>query len=65
MGGSTNSFLHILALANAAGLDVTLDDFEELSHKIHQIVKLDPAAAPTMSDFHKAGGVPALLKTFN
>ena len=36
---------------------------EELSHKIHQIVKLDPAAAPTMSDFHKAGGVPALLKT--
>ena len=30
-----------------------LDDFEELSHEIHQIVKLDPAAAPTMSDFHK------------
>jgi len=62
MGGSTNSFLHILALANAAEIDVTLDDFEELSHKIHQIVKLDPAAAPTMSDFHKAGGVSALLK---
>lgn len=63
MGGSTNSFLHILALASAGGIDVTLDDFEELSHKIHQIVKLDPAAAPTMSDFHKAGGVPALVKT--
>lgn len=63
MGGSTNSFLHILALANAGGIDVTLDDFEELSHKIHQVVKLDPAAEPTMSDFHKAGGVPALVKT--
>jgi len=63
MGGSTNSFLHILALANAGGIDVTLKDFEELSHKIHQVVKLDPAAAPTMTDFHKAGGVPALLKT--
>ena len=63
MGGSTNSFLHILALASAGGIDVTLDDFEDLSHKIHQIVKLDPAAAPTMSDFHKAGGVPALVKT--
>ena len=63
MGGSTNSFLHILALANAAEIDVTLDDFEELSHKIHQIVKLDPATEPTMSDFHKAGGVSALLKT--
>ena len=40
-----------------------MKDFEELSHKIHQVVKLDPAAVPTMSDFHKAGGVPALLKT--
>lgn len=63
MGGSTNSFLHILALASAGGIDVTLKDFEELSHKIHQVVKLDPAAAPTMTDFHKGGGVPALLKT--
>lgn len=63
MGGSTNSFLHILAIANAGGIDVTLKDFEELSHKIHQVVKLDPAATPTMTDFHKAGGVPALLKT--
>lgn len=63
MGGSTNSFLHILALANAGGIDVTLDDFEELSHKIHQVVKLDPAAAPTMSDFHSGGGIPALMKT--
>ena len=62
MGGSTNSFLHILALANAGKLDVTLNDFEELSHKIHQIVKLDPAAEPTMTDFHKSGGIPALLK---
>ena len=63
MGGSTNSFLHILALANAGGIDVTLDDFEDLSHRIHQVVKLDPSAEPTMTDFHKAGGVPALLKT--
>lgn len=63
MGGSTNSFLHILALANAGGIDVTLNDFEELSHKIHQVVKLDPAAVPTMTDFHKGGGIPALMKT--
>lgn len=63
MGGSTNSFLHILALANAGEIDVTLKDFEELSNIIHQIVKLDPAAEPTMTDFHKAGGIPALLKT--
>lgn len=63
MGGSTNSFLHILALASAGNIDVTLGDFEELSHKIHQVVKLDPAGEPTMTDFHNAGGVPALIKT--
>jgi dihydroxy-acid dehydratase len=62
MGGSTNSFLHILALASAGKIDVTLEDFEQLSHKIHQIVKLDPAAKPTMTDFHHAGGISALLK---
>ena len=63
MGGSTNSFLHILAIANAGNINVTLNDFEELSHKIHQIVKLDPAGEATMSDFHNSGGVTALLKT--
>ncbi len=63
MGGSTNSFLHILALASAGEIDVSLKDFEELSHKIHQILKLDPAGEPTMTDFHHGGGVPALLKT--
>ena len=63
MGGSTNSFLHILALANAAEIDVTLKDFEELSYQIHQIVKLEPSSAITMSQFYNAGGVSAVLKT--
>lgn len=62
MGGSTNSFLHILAIANAAGVNVTLDDFEELSHKIHQILKLEPSSDYTMNDFYQAGGVNGLLK---
>lgn len=62
LGGSTNSFLHILAIANAGEIDVTLKDFEDLSHKIHQVVKLDPAGNPTMTDFHKGGGMPALMK---
>lgn len=63
MGGSTNSFLHILAVANSANIDVTLKDFEELSHQIHQIVKLEPSSAITMSGFYQAGGVNAVLKT--
>jgi len=62
MGGSTNSFLHILAIANAAEIGVTLEDFDELSHKIHQIVKLEPSSKITMSGFYQAGGVNAVLK---
>ena len=62
MGGSTNSFLHILALANAANIDIKLDDFEELSKIIHQIVKLEPSSNITMSGFYQAGGINALLK---
>ena len=63
LGGSTNSVLHLLAIANTAGINLTLDDFEELSPKVKQTVKLDPSALPTMTDFHNAGGIPALMKT--
>lgn len=63
LGGSTNTFLHILAIANAASVDVTLKDFEELSQKIHQIVKINPSSTLTMTDFHNAGGIPALLQS--
>ena len=61
MGGSTNSFLHILALASASGVNVSLSDFDELSHKIHQFVKLEPSSNITMTAFHQAGGVPAVV----
>lgn len=63
LGGSTNSVLHLLAIANQAGVDVTLKDFDELSYKIPQLIKLDPSGTATMSDFHKAGGIPGALKT--
>ena len=70
--------MHILAIANALSTPapngegwegvstssvVTLKDFEELSHQIHQIVKLEPSSAITMSGFYQAGGVSAVLKT--
>ena len=63
LGGSTNSFLHMLALANAGCINVTLKDFEDLSEKIKQIVKLDPSSSFTMTDLHNAGGIPAVIKT--
>lgn len=62
LGGSTNSVLHLLAIANEAEIDVTLDDFAELAEKIPQIIKLDPSSTLTMTDFERAGGVPGALK---
>lgn len=63
VGGSTNTFLHILAIANAGGIDITIDDFDRLSREVHQIVKINPSSKLTMSDFHNAGGVPAVMKS--
>ncbi len=65
LGGSTNTFLHTLAIANAGNINITLDDFDELSRKIHQIVKINPSSTLTMTDFHYAGGIPAVLKSLN
>ena len=44
LGGSTNTILHLLAIANSGEIELSLDDFDELSHKIPQIIKLDRAA---------------------
>ena len=65
LGGSTNTFLHLLAISNAAGLDVTIDDFDRLSRKVHQIVKINPSSILTMADFHNAGGIPAVEKSLD
>lgn len=65
LGGSTNTFLHLLAIANAANIDITLDDFDRLSRKIHQIVKINPSSTLTMTDFHYAGGIPAVVKSLD
>ena len=63
LGGSTNSFLHLLALANAGNIDISIKDFEFWANKIKQIVKLDPSSRFTMTDLHNAGGIPAIIKT--
>lgn len=63
LGGSTNTFLHILAIANAGDIDITIDNFDKLSREIHQIVKINPSSTLTMTDFHQAGGIPAVIKS--
>lgn len=63
LGGSTNSILHLLAIAQSAGINLTLEDFEELSSKIPQIIKLDPSSTLTMTDLDNAGGISGVFKT--
>ena len=63
LGGSTNSILHLLAIAQSAGISLSLADFEELSNKIPQIIKLDPSSTLTMTDLDNAGGIAGVFKT--
>jgi dihydroxy-acid dehydratase len=62
LGGSTNTTLHIPAIAHAAEVNVTLDDFDRLSRTTPQLTSLAPGGDLLMEDFEWAGGVPALLK---
>ena len=62
LGGSTNTTLHIPAIAYAAEVDITLEDFDRLSRKIPQIVSLRPGGELMMEDLEWAGGVPAVMK---
>jgi dihydroxy-acid dehydratase len=61
-GGSTNAVLHYLAIASAAGVKWTLDDFERVRRKVPVLCNLKPSGRYVAVDFHKAGGVPQVLK---
>ena len=62
LGGSTNTTLHIPAIAHAAEVDVTLADFDRLSRLTPQLASMNPAGANMMEDLDYAGGIQALLK---
>ncbi|HSD54010.1 MAG TPA: dihydroxy-acid dehydratase [Burkholderiales bacterium] len=61
-GGSTNAVLHYLAIAAAAGVKWTIDDFERVRRKVPVLCNLKPSGQYVATDFHKAGGVPQVLK---
>jgi len=61
-GGSTNGVLHYLAIARAAGVKWTLDDFERVRRKVPVLCDLKPSGRFVAVDFHRAGGVPQVLK---
>jgi len=61
-GGSTNAVLHYLAIASAAGVKWSLDDFERVRRKVPVLCNLKPSGAYVATGFHAAGGVPQVLK---
>ena len=62
LGGSTNAVLHFLAIARAAKIDFTLDDFQKISDSTPFIADLKPSGKYLMEDVHEIGGTPAVLK---
>jgi dihydroxy-acid dehydratase len=61
-GGSTNAVLHYLAIAHAAEVEWTLDDFERVRRKVPVICNLKPSGQYVATDLHKAGGIPQVMK---
>jgi dihydroxy-acid dehydratase len=61
-GGSTNAVLHYLAIAHAAGVKWTIDDFERMRRRVPVLCDLKPSGRYVAVDFHRAGGVPQVLR---
>ena len=61
IGGSTNGVVHLLALAGRLGIDLTLEDFDRIGSGVPLLVDLQPAGRHLMEDFHRAGGLLAVL----
>lgn len=61
MGGSTNTVLHTLAIANEAGIDYNLEDINKIAERVPYIAKIMPASDISMDDINKAGGVSAII----
>jgi len=62
LGGSTNTVLHLMALAMEADISLTLDDFSTLAGEIPHICYMQPSGPHSMQTLHRAGGIPAVLK---
>jgi len=61
-GGSTNAVLHLLAIAHAAGVPWTIDDFERIRQKVPVLCDLKPSGKYVATDLHRAGGIPQVMK---
>jgi len=62
LGGSTNAVLHLIAMARAVGIRLTVDDFQAVSNRTPYLADLKPSGKYVMEDLHKIGGTPAVMK---
>lgn len=62
LGGSTNAFLHLTAMAHAVGVDLSIDDFEVVRRRVPHLADLKPSGRYVMQDLNNVGGVPAVMK---
>lgn len=62
MGGSTNTVLHVLAIAHEAGIDYSLERINEVAKRVPYLAKISPASQYSMQDVHNAGGISAIIK---
>lgn len=62
LGGSTNAVLHLIAMARAVGVELTLDDFQRVSDRVPLLADLKPSGRYVMEDLHAVGGIPAVVK---
>ena len=62
VGGSTNGVLHLLALAAEADIDLSIEEFDEISRRTPKIANLQPGGQKTMNDLYEAGGVPVVIR---
>jgi dihydroxy-acid dehydratase len=62
VGGSTNAVLHLIAMARAANIELTLEDFQRASDRVPLLADLKPSGTYVQEDLHEAGGTPALMR---
>ncbi len=62
LGGSTNAVLHLIAMARAVGVQLSIDDFQSVSDRVPYLADLKPSGQYVMEDLHAVGGIPGVMK---
>jgi dihydroxy-acid dehydratase len=62
LGGSTNAVLHLIAMARAVNVPLTIDDFQKMSNRVPYLADLKPSGKYVMEDLHRVGGTPGVMK---